>query len=80
MDIVKAIRDPKLFLPVFRGNLKSWSAWITLLRAFFAIKMGKRDLTLFRRCTGRTEPPGGEFKELWCVCGRREVEKVLWPL
>jgi hypothetical protein len=70
MNIIKAINSKKLFRPVFR-DLDSWQSWLTLLRAFFGLKMSKADLALYQRCTGRDEPPVGEFKELWAICGRR---------
>jgi len=70
MDIITAISDEKLFRPVFK-DLDTWGAWFTLLKAFFGRPMTEADLGLYYKCTGRENHPGGEFKELWAVIGRR---------
>jgi hypothetical protein len=70
MDIIKAIHSKKLFRPAFR-DMDTWQSWFVLLRAFFGLKLGKKAFELFKHCSGRQMEPDGEFKELWCVCGRR---------
>ena len=70
MDIISAIQSDTLFKSVFK-DLSSWSSWMSLLKAFFAIEMTDRDLDLYRECTGRETPPVQPFRELWCVSGRR---------
>jgi len=70
MDIVKACFSEKLFKPCFR-ILGTWAAWMTLLKALFGLSMTKGDLSLFKRCTGRSKAPEGEFKEFWAIVGRR---------
>lgn len=75
MDIIKAIHSKKLFRPVFR-DLESWQSWLTLLKAFFGLKMSKSDMKLFTACTGR-ERPQGEFQELWCISGRRSGKSFI---
>ncbi len=69
MNVVEAMHDPALFAPHFRGE--SWTAWKAFSRALFALPMGDADLALYRRHTGRTEPPSTPFKEAALVCGRR---------
>ena len=70
MDIIEAITSDKLFKPVFK-DLDTWGGWITLLRVFFGLSLSDADLTLYKDCTGRETAPGGEFKELWAIVGRR---------
>lgn len=70
MDIISACHSKKLFRPCFK-SLDTWSSWLVLLKALFGIEMTQKERTLFSQCTGRSAPPVGEFKELWCICGRR---------
>ena len=70
MNIIEAIQSDKLFKPCFR-DITTWSSWISLSKAFFGLDMDKDDLSLFAQCTGRSKAPEIEFKELWCICGRR---------
>jgi hypothetical protein len=70
MDIISAIHNEHLFKKCFR-DLSTWKAWLLLLKALFGLSMDERDFALYRRCTGRTEPPKKGFKELWAIVGRR---------
>ena len=70
MNIIEAIHNKDLFKPCFR-NLGTWGAWVTLLKALFALPMDEKDLSLYRKCTGRKLPPERPFKEFWAIVGRR---------
>jgi len=70
MNIVDAIHSEKLFKPVFR-NIKTWSSWLVLLKALFALQMDAKDLALYRECTNRKNPTQQPLKELWAIVGRR---------
>jgi hypothetical protein len=70
MNIIEAIHNEQLFKNCFR-DLSTWKAWLTLLKALFALPMNEEDLELYRRCTGRNKPPRKQFKELWAVVARR---------
>ena len=70
MNIVDAIRNERLFKPIFK-DLKTWSSWLVLLKALFGLRMSRDDLPLYRRCTGRENPPQHPLKELWAIVGRR---------
>ena len=70
MTILDALRDPQLFRPWFR-DLETWRAWQAVLAAIFALPMEPADLELFRRHTGRSEPPSAPVREAWLVVGRR---------
>ncbi len=70
LTIVRAIEDNKLFRSLFK-DLSTWSSWICLLKALFALQMDKKELKLYRRSTGRKKPPAKPFRELWAIVGRR---------
>ena len=70
MNIVDAIHDKRFFKPIFK-DLKTWKAWLVLLEAYFGLEMTPADLEVYREHTGRSDTPKKEFKELWCICGRR---------
>lgn len=70
LNIVQAIRDKNLFGSLFK-DLRTWAAWIVLLKTVFAMPMDADELALYQKCTGRKEPPKGPFRELWAVIGRR---------
>ena len=69
MNIIDAMESEALFAPFFRGP--SWAPWKACLAAMFALKMTKRQLALYRECTGRQEPPTQPCKEAALVVGRR---------
>jgi phage terminase large subunit-like protein len=69
-NIIQAIRNAKLFRPLF-GDLSTWAAWICWLKAIFAIPMDSVELDLYQKCTGRAEPPENGFKESYAIVGRR---------
>lgn len=68
--LLKAIRDPNLFGPMFR-DLETWSAWRVALKALFGLRMAPEERQLFQQCTGRTVPFSHPVAEAWLVCGRR---------
>jgi hypothetical protein len=70
VDIVQALRNPKLFRPLL-GDLGTWASWIVFLKGLFGLDMDAGALELFRTCTARSYPPKGGAKEGWCICGRR---------
>jgi hypothetical protein len=70
MNVVEAIKDKRFFRPIFK-DLDTWKAWLVLLKAYFAIEMKKEDLEVYYKYTGRSDMPAKQFKELWCICGRR---------
>jgi len=45
MTVVEAIQDPRFFRPLFK-DLKSWTSWICLLKALFALKMTRKEIAL----------------------------------
>ena len=69
-SIIDAIHSPALFQPWFRDPI-TWSAWLTFLRALFALEMDDADLATYSECTGRPTPPTAPAKEAWLVVGRR---------
>ncbi len=75
-DIVTAIYSPALFKPWFK-KLETWAAWLTFLRALFAMEMDGDDLATFVECTGRTTPPADPVTEAWLVVGRRGGKSLI---
>ncbi|MEC8848755.1 MAG: terminase family protein [Pseudomonadota bacterium] len=75
MNILQAIDDPAVFAPWFeRGD---WSAWRAFLAALFALPMGEDELAVYRRHTGRSEPPTTPFTEAALICGRRSGKSFI---
>jgi hypothetical protein len=70
MNIIQAVKDKRLFRPVFR-DLTSWQSWLVLLKALFGLQMNDKELALYQGCTGREKPPEQPFRELWAIVGRR---------
>lgn len=69
MNILQAIADSNLFARWFaRGD---WTAWMAYLAALFGLPMTDEQLAIYRKHTGRTEPPSEAFAEAWLVIGRR---------
>lgn len=70
MNIIDAIRDERLFRPLFK-DLGTWAAWIAFLKAVYALPMDPAELEIYRQCTGRATPPSRPFPEIFAICGRR---------
>ena len=70
--IVDAIRHKQLFgsLPAF-SSLETWIAWLSWLKAIYALPMDENELGIYRQCTGRTEPPTKQPSEIYTIVGRR---------
>lgn len=79
ISIIDAIADPNLFAPWFKND-KTWQAWFAFLAALFALPMTREQLTLYRQCTGRDDPPTQPSSEAWLVCGRRAGKSFILAL
>lgn len=71
MKISAAIESRHGFQGFFRGRLETWWPWIAFFKVLQGEALDKRELELFRACTGLEEPPPGPFREVYCICGRR---------
>src|SRR4030095_6098068 len=71
-NIIQAIHHPDLFgsLPALH-SLQTWASWITWLKSVFALPMDENELSIYRQCTGRTQPPTKQPSEIYTVVGRR---------
>lgn len=86
LTIIKALSDPSLFGPWFRAHAEdgdgadTWAAWRAFLKAVYALKMDGSELELYRKFTGRQEPPTKPFREAFAVCGRRGGKSMMASL
>lgn len=73
VSIIDACRDPNLFAPWFlrTGSWKSWSAWFAFLSALFCLPMTDEQLEVYRKHTGREDPPDEISRSAALICGRR---------
>jgi hypothetical protein len=78
VNVLDAIRDPKVFGQHFKGD--TWTPWLAFLCALFALPMTKEQLALYRKHTGRTTPPSEPLHEAWLVCGRRAGKSFVLAL
>jgi hypothetical protein len=65
-----ALHDDNL-LGAALGDPATWSRWLSVLRAAFALPMDKEDRATFAKVAGDRRPPTRRVNELWCICGRR---------
>jgi hypothetical protein len=70
LTIVDAMRDANL-LGAGLGDAVSWSTWLLVLRAAFALPMSPDERDIFRAVAGDRDLPTQRVKELWCIAGRR---------
>jgi hypothetical protein len=69
MNILAAMRDPKVFGQYFRDV--SWKAWFAFAASLFALPMTTEQLAIYQRHTGRIAPPTTSSHEAWLCIGRR---------
>jgi hypothetical protein len=79
VTILDAIRDPMLFAPWFRDP-SSWTAWWAFLAALFVLPLDDDGLKLYRRYTGRNDPPTEAAREAWVIVGRRGGKSLIAAL
>lgn len=79
MDILAACRHPKIFAPWFRKP-ETYEAWFAFLAALFALPMTEEQTTIYRRHTGRSEPPAQPHDEATLVVGRRGGKSLIMAL
>jgi len=77
LTIIKAMSDPDLFQPWFKG--KSWANWKVFLKALFCLPMGAKDKKTFTKFTGRERPPKS-VREAWLPVGRRGGKSLISAL
>ncbi|WP_429820283.1 hypothetical protein [Ensifer sp. B1-9] len=70
MNILQACQNPEIFAPWFRKP-ETYLAWHAFLAAMFGLPMTEEQLDLYRKHTGRSEPPTEAQREAWMVIGRR---------
>jgi len=52
VNIIDAIRDPKVFGPHFAAD--TWAAWLTFLAALFGLPMSDEQFAIYQKHTGRS--------------------------
>ena len=78
MNILRALDDPKVFAPFFRGS--SWQVWRVFLAALFGLPLTSEQLAAYTKHTGRTTAPTKPLHEAWLVCGRRSGKSFILAL
>jgi hypothetical protein len=70
LAIDKVFTDKRL-LGAALGDIKTWTTWLTVLRAAFGLPFDDEERELFAAVAGDRVPPLKRVRELWCVVGRR---------
>ena len=78
INILDVIRQP-VFAQWFKDP-ETWQAWRAFLATLFALPMSPEELEIYRRCTGRSEPPSEPHREAWLICGRRSGKSFTMAL
>jgi hypothetical protein len=78
VNILDVIRQPA-FAQWFK-DWDTWQAWRAFLASLFALPMSAEELAIYRRCTGRNEPPSQAHREAWLICGRRSGKSFTMAL
>jgi hypothetical protein len=69
VDLLAALDDDQVFRPFFPSP--SWDRWRVFCRALTGSPMSEAELSVYRSCTGRQEPPPRPASEGWVIAGRR---------
>ena len=68
--IDKVLTDPRL-LGSQLGDISTWSTWLAILKAAFALPLDATELETFNAVTGNRPLPKKGSRELWVAAGRR---------
>ena len=68
--IDEALTNPKL-LGNALGDARSWSTWLTALRAAYGLPLTEQQQKNFASIAGKRKPPTDRVRELWAIVGRR---------
>jgi len=80
MNIVETVESDKLFKPWFT-DLTTWEAWITYLRALFALSgASSGDLATFKELSETPKWPLEPYEESYVVAGRRSGKSSIVSL
>lgn len=79
LTILDTTTDEHLFAGWFRDRV-TWSTWFVFLAALFGLPMTPDQLEVYRRCTGRADPPTAAATEGWLICGRRAGKSFVLAL
>jgi hypothetical protein len=69
VDLLAALDDDQVFRPFFPSP--SWDRWRVFCRALTGSPISEADVSVYRSCTGRQEPPPRPASEGWVIAGRR---------
>jgi hypothetical protein len=69
VDLLAALDDDQVFRPFFPSP--SWDRWRVFCRALTGSPKSEAELSVYRSCTGRQEPPPRPASEGWVIAGRR---------
>jgi hypothetical protein len=70
LDITEELASDQSLGAAF-GDLSTWSNWLIILRALFALPLSEAELAVFRELTGRSRAPRAPAREFFAICGRR---------
>jgi hypothetical protein len=62
--IIDALDDPAVFGKHFKRS-NTWEAWKAFLASMFALPLTPEQLELYKKHTGRTNPPSEPLHEAW---------------
>jgi len=79
INVIDRLESPDYYGSVI-PDLASWQSWIVWLKAIFALGMTATEVDLYRECTGRSNPPTEEPREVFTICGRRSGKSHMTAL
>ena len=71
ISIDRALLDPKLLGAAMGSNPATWSTWLAVLKAAFALPLTDEERATFVSVAGERSPPTKRVREAWCIIGRR---------
>ena len=76
---IDSVLTDRQLLGAALGDAKSWTVWLSVLRAAFGLPLDEQQLATFQTVAGNRQPPTSRCRELWAIAEEEVAKAELVP-